>query len=216
VLEYVTTQRALCEEVGICFAYYDYRSPERQDLSQIIPALVKQLLRKKDTIPAGYLRIKQDSLHPSTLGNHDSFVTVAKKFEQIYLVIDGLDECPREKRHLVLGFISQLLNSLLCAKIFVTSRREQDISEAFRKLTTPIIEVKAKSVAEDIKRYVADEIKQLLEGRNGKKLYVESKALEQKIIETLTSKAEGMYVCCPRNRRPPIWSLANIQIGSSG
>jgi ankyrin repeat domain-containing protein 50 len=152
VVEYVTIQRAVREEVGICFAYYDYRSPETHDLSQIIPALVKQLYRKKDTIPAGYLRIKQDSLHPSTLGNHDSFVTIAKKFKQIFLIIDGLDECPREKRHLVLGFISQVLDSLPCAKIFITSRREQDISEAFRKLTTPIIEVKAESVAEDIKR----------------------------------------------------------------
>jgi hypothetical protein len=50
-----------------------------------------------------------------------------------------------------------------------------------------------------ISRDVADEIKQLREGRNGKKLYGkklygESNALKQNIIETLTFKAEGMYV----------------------
>lgn len=127
VLEYVTTQRALCKEVGICFAYYDYKSPDTQDLSQIIPALIKQLCRRKENTPAGFLRIKQDSLHPSTLGNHDSFVTIAKEFEEVFLIIDGLDECPRTKRHSALGFYSQLLNSLPHAKIFVSSRREQDL-----------------------------------------------------------------------------------------
>jgi len=194
VLEHITTQRALCREVGICFAYYDYKSPDTQDLSRIIPALVKQLCRSKDTIPAGFLRIKQDSLDPCTLGNHDSFVTIAKTFNEVFLIIDGLDECSREKRHSALGFYSQLLNSLPRAKIFVASRREQDISLAFEKLTTPVIEVKAESVAEDIERYVVDEIELLLDGHNGKRLYVESEALRQEIVETLTSKAEGMYV----------------------
>jgi ankyrin repeat domain-containing protein 50 len=192
VIEHITTHRALEKEVGICFAYYNYQSPEMQESSQIIPALIKQLCRKKDSVPPGFLRIKQDSLNPSTLGNQESFIAVAQEFEECFLLMDGLDECSREKRHHVLGFLSAIVKSLPRAKIFVTSRRETDLIRAFEQMRTPMIEVEAKNVEEDISTYVTYEIERLCNGYNGKKLYVKSKALEQKIIETLTAKAEGM------------------------
>ena len=192
MLEYITTYRALEKEVGICFAYYSYQSPEMQESSQIISAMIKQLCRKRDNIPPGFFRMKQDSLSPSSLGNRESFTTVAQDFEELFLVMDGLDECPREKRHHVLDFISAVVNSLPRAKIFVTSRRETDLIRAFEQMSTPKIEVEAKSVAADISKYVTDEIKRLRDGYNGKKLNLKSKVLEQKIVEALTAKAEGM------------------------
>jgi ankyrin repeat domain-containing protein 50 len=192
VLDHITGQRAMCREVGICFAYYSYQSPEMQELSHIIPALIKQLCRKRVVMPPSFMRLKQDSLPPSAIGNQDSFVTAAQDFEEVFLVIDGLDECPREKRHLVLGFISAALAALPSAKIFVTSRREQDVVRAFTRLTTPTIEVQAKSVAADILKYVEDETNRLRDGYDGKRLYIKSDILRQKIVETLTAKSEGM------------------------
>lgn len=140
------------------------------------------------------MKFKQDSMHPSALGNRDSFITVAQKFDEVFLLIDGLDECSREKRHLVHGFLSDAVNALPRLKVFVTSRREQDILRAFEKLTAPMIEVEAKSVAADISSYVADEIKRLSAGDNGQQLIVKSDMLRQKIIHTLTAQADGMYV----------------------
>ena len=164
------------------------------DLSQIISALVKQLCRKRDIVPTTFLRAKQDSLPPSTLGNQSSFLTVAQDFTQIFLLIDGLDECPEDKRSHVLGFLKFVLENLPRQKIFITSRRESDLVRAFDELKAPKIEIEAKSVAADITKYVTDEIKRLRQGYYGKKLYVKSKTLEQKIIETLTTKADGMLV----------------------
>jgi ankyrin repeat domain-containing protein 50 len=192
VLDHITSQLAMCKEVGICFAYYNYQSLDMQDLSHIISALIKQLCQKTENIPDGFLRLKHDSRHPSAVGNQDSFVTIAQDFKEVFLVIDGLDECPREKRPLVLGFISGVVDTLPRAKVFVTSRPEPDIMRAFARPATSRIEVRAKSVAADILKYVEDETKRLHDGYNGKKLYVQSKALEQKIVATLTEKAEGM------------------------
>jgi len=186
VLEHITAERALRKEVGICFAYFNYQSAEMQDLSQTILAIMKQLCRRKSNIPPGFLRVKQDSLHPSAIGNQD------QDFNEIFLIIDALDECLREKRHDVLGFITKIGESVPHAKIFVTSRRKQDISEVFERLNTPTIQIEAKNVAADLFKYVSSEIQRLRHGYNGKRLYMKSDALERKIVETLTEKADGM------------------------
>jgi ankyrin repeat domain-containing protein 50 len=161
VLEYISAEHDLSKEVGICFAYYNYKSPEMQDLSLIISALIKQLCRKKNTVPSAFLRNKQDSLSPSTLGNQESFALIAQQFQELFLVVDGLDECPRAKRHPVLGFLSGVVEGSPRAKVFVTNRRETDLVRAFGKMTTPTIKFKAKSGAADISKHVTDEIKLL-------------------------------------------------------
>jgi hypothetical protein len=194
VLEYITTERALRKEVGISFAYYNYQFAELQDLSQIISALIKQLCQKKITIPPAFIKAKQDAVDPSAVGNEDSFITLAQDFEEVFVVIDALDECPKHERPRVLGFIIGIVDSLPRAKVFITSRREQDIVEAFAQLSTPAIQIEAKHVATDISNYVESETERLREGYNGKKLYVKNAALGLKIVKTLTEKSEGMYV----------------------
>jgi len=192
VLEHVTTERALHKDVGIGFAYYNYQSKEMRDASLIIMALIKQLCRKKDVIPPGFLKVKQDAMDPSQLGNQESFITVASEFREVVVIIDALDECPKDARNRILGFLSGVANNLPCAKVFVTSRRERDIEEAFMKLKTPIIEIEAGSVAADISSYVRSEVKRLRDGYDGKRLYLKNDTLEMTIVRTLTEKADGM------------------------
>ena len=192
MLEHVTTERALHKDVGIGFAYYNYQSTEMRDVSQIIVALIKQLCRKKDVVPPGFLKVKQDAMDPSQLGNQESFITVASEFREVVVIIDALDECPKDARNRILGFLSGVANNLPCAKVFVTSRRERDIEEAFMKLKTPIIEIEAGSVAADISSYVRSEVKRLRDGYDGKRLYLKNDTLEMTIVRTLTEKADGM------------------------
>jgi hypothetical protein len=192
VLEYITTERALRKEVGISFAYYNYQLAESQELSQIISTLIKQLCQKKSAIPPRFIKAKQDAVDPRAVSNQDSFITLAQEFEEVLLVMDALDECPKDERPKVLGFILGIMNSLSHAKIFITSRREQDILEAFEQLSTPAIQIEAKNVAADILKYVKNETERLREGYNGKKLYVKDDALGQKILKTLTENSEGM------------------------
>jgi ankyrin repeat domain-containing protein 50 len=192
VVEYVSAQRTLREGVGIAFVYFDYQSPAMQDMSEIILIMMKQLCRRKDNIPPAFLRIKQGGLDPSAIGNQYSFVTLAQDFDEVFLIIDALDERLKDKRHHMLGFIKAIGERLPRAKTFVTSRRETDISEAFKKMATPTIQIEAKSIAADINKYVRNETQRLRDGYDGKRLYLISDALEKKIIIALTEKAHGM------------------------
>lgn len=163
-----------------------------QDPAHIIAALIKQLCRKRDNIPDWLLRFKNDSQSPSTASKEESFVSLAEDFQEIFLIVDALDECPRSKRSSVIGFITKVISSLPCAKVFVTSRRESDIVRAFESRET--IKISADHVAADIERFVCSEVDKLRQGYHGKKLYLNSDTCERRIISTLTKKADGMYV----------------------
>jgi hypothetical protein len=76
-----------------------------------------------------------------------------------------------------------------CAKFFVTSRRETDITDAFARHRTPTIQIEAKNVAEDINAYVHDHVENLVKA---KKLRLGKPTLKEKIVELLVARAEGM------------------------
>ena len=189
----MTRTQGLNKETAICFAYYDYRHPERQDLTYIVAALIKQICQKRESIPEWLLQSQLASRSPSTASKEESFLSLAECSQNIFLVIDALDECPRSSRSNVIGFIFKMISSLPCAKILVTSRRESDIVRSFEQ-HGGTIQIKADSVAADIERYACSEVDKLCQGYNGKKLYLSSAVCKQRIVETLTEKADGMYV----------------------
>lgn len=194
ILEHITAEYALSAQTAISFAYCSYRTPGLQDNSQILAALIKQLCRKKDSIPPWLLKFKHDSLSPSTASTPDTFISLAKGFEKVFVVIDALDECPKRERPDIIGSVIKIVNALPCIKVFITSRRELDIVDVFENGSTPTIQIKAESVAEDIELYVREEVMKLRKGHYGKRLWIESNELEEKITSTLTKKAEGMLV----------------------
>lgn len=186
------SKHALQKEIGISFAYCNYQIPELGDLPNIISAFMKQLCRKREEIPSWLLKFKNNSYSPSSASNKASFISLARTFDEIFVVIDALDECPKEKRATIIQFITAVTDELPRIKIFVTSRRELDIIGAFEDSDTPAIRIEAENVAADIEQFVTTEVRQLRGGYSGRKLYIQSDALEEKIITTLTDNAEGM------------------------
>ncbi len=189
VIEHITAQYGTRKEIGVSFVYYDYKKPELGDPSRVIAALIKQLCRRKERIPSDLLKFKRDSLRPSFESLQGLFTSLADSFQHCFLIIDALDECPSVARHQILGFFSNVLPHV---KIFITSRKEDDISLAFEEIKAPIIKIEAGNVAEDIESFVSSEVKQLRKGYNGKKMYLSSNSPEETVIRTLTNKAEGM------------------------
>lgn len=195
VLEHITKQYLFDQDTAVSFAYYNYQTTELGQLSTVIAALLKQLCRQAAEIPSWLVKHREDALSPATASTPESYIKLGKTFENVYLIIDALDECPEAERHAVLRFIRGIVSQdsgLPCVKVFVTSRRETDIAEAFTQIAAPVIEIEAGDVASDIKIYVRDEVERLRVGDHGKKLYIRNEALADKIIETLTNKAEGM------------------------
>ena len=196
MIEHVSSKRALDDHVGIAFAYYSYQVKEMQEDAFIISALIKQLCRQNHRVPEGFLKVKRDALTSFQLGNVDSFIKAVEHYQlnEIFLVIDALDECPKVQRPAILKSLRGIVNHTRHVKVFVTSRLETDIEEAFRQMKTGCVRIEARSVQRDIHHYVTQETRRLRNGTDGRKLNLNNPALEDQIIETLTTKAEGMYV----------------------
>lgn len=193
-VEHLTVQHVSTNRAAIVFAYIKYDSLETQQPSAIISSLVRQISWTETPLPAClldfYHTYDKDARTPSLKGYEDLFLRLAESYDKIFMVFDALDECEADQREKILDFIFNIAHNLRCVKILVTSRRENDIEKAFSRQTTPIIEIKAENVAEDIKQFVTERVEYLIKC---KKLEVHDSQLESHIIETLVTRAEGMY-----------------------
>lgn len=115
-------------------------------------------------------------------------------------MLDALDECTLDQRKDLCRFILSIVNptapsstrtSQGVVKLFVTSRNESDIRQAFQQNSIPTIEVEAAKVDSDIKIYVKAQIEIRLQNRS---LRLRNMKLKDKIFSILTTKAGGMYV----------------------
>ncbi|KAH8726167.1 hypothetical protein GQ44DRAFT_187871 [Phaeosphaeriaceae sp. PMI808] len=194
VLEHITAQKELQKDTVICFAYYNYRHTQLGDVSGIIAALIKQLCRRRDSIPRSLLQIKDDALSPSLVGTQERFVSLIEDLSEVFIVFDALDECPKRERKDILSFVTGVVTALVpCrVKVFATSRREMDIAKAFQDKNIPTIQIQAENVVTDIQTFARSQVEKLRTGEHGKALYVTSDDLTERIIQTLISKADGM------------------------
>jgi hypothetical protein len=178
----------------MCFAYYNYQNSQLGNISELLAALIKQLCRRRSSIPPSLLQIKLDALPPSLVSSRDNFVTLAEGLRQVYVIFDALDECPESQRYEILGFITDMLTvTTSChVKFFITSRREMDLAKAFEGKNMPTIQIRPGNVTADINTFVRIQVEKLQRGQHGKTLYITSEELKEKIIDTLSSKADGM------------------------
>jgi hypothetical protein len=193
-LEHITAETGLRKDTAICFAYYNYRDSQLANVTRIIAALIKQLCQRKYDIPNNLLQIMKDARSPSLVGTQECFLSLAEGFSEVFVVLDALDECPEQNRQDIIGFITGVVTTPhpCRIKVFATSRREMDITEAFVKDHVPTVQILAENVAADIETFARSKVEELQSGKRGKTLYIDSVDLREKIIKTLATKAEGM------------------------
>lgn len=140
--------------------------------------------------------MKEEALPQSLVGTQERFESLVEDSSTVYIVLDALDECPEEERGNILGFITGIVTAQIgCrVKVFVTSRPETDITRAFEDYNVPTVQILAGNVTADIEAFARSQVKQLRDGKNGKTLFITDDRLEEKIVQTLASKAQGMYV----------------------
>lgn len=134
-----------------------------------------------------------DARSPSLVGSQQYFLPLAEGFSEVFVIFDALDECPEQKRQDILDFITEVVSTPApCRiKVFATSRRETDIIEAFVRNHVPTVQILAENVAADIESFARSKVEEL---QAKKMLYVTKDELKERIVQTLTTKAEGMYV----------------------
>jgi hypothetical protein len=189
VLEHITSEKALDEDVGIAFLYYDHQIAALQNRNHVVRAMLKQLCRTLKLSPEHLLEAKRKAL---PVGSVEDLEAVAGKYRELFVVVDALDECIENNRPEIISVFREMLLSLPLVKVFVTSRPETDITRFMEDAGTPTLKVDASFMGPDIEKFVTDEVRDLRLGRNGVRLYIKSDALAEEVVRTLTDKADGM------------------------
>jgi selenocysteine-specific translation elongation factor len=58
------------------------------------------------------------------------------RLKEMFIVIDALDECQEEGRPDTIRLLTEVMKSLPCVEVFVTSRKEGDIEQALMESNT--------------------------------------------------------------------------------
>jgi hypothetical protein len=120
----------------------------------------------------------------------------ARRFRRTSIVLDGLDECENREPLLELLPTPTSEDGLY---VFVASRTEQDIREAFHFADTVSLQAEWLSVDNDIGQHIDREL------QRRPQLARLSQDIQKTIRDTLSSKAAGMQVVCSLNRVSSIY-----------
>ncbi|KAI0857775.1 ankyrin repeat-containing domain protein [Xylaria cubensis] len=180
-------------KVGVAFFFCDYKDEKATVLSNILGAMASQLARQND--PAFHeLEKLYESLNPSDGLTkdpdsdvlHDCLERIFECFNQIILVVDGLDECGNNTDE-VTQALANIADYSANVTIALASRDEYSIDY---KLRDSFTKIKAGARKEDLLLYVASEIdRRIKDGR----LRINDMDLKDEILTRLSNDADGMF-----------------------
>ncbi|KAJ5998783.1 hypothetical protein N7451_006593 [Penicillium sp. IBT 35674x] len=175
--------------LGVGYFYFSFNDESKQDISGMLRALLVQLSAQ---LEHGEQSLEQ--LHalykpntPPVDALLDCLRDTISQSSEIYLLIDALDECPRDsKRDNVLSAINTMQQwGLPGLHLLVTSRDEIDIRQSMAISGDQDISMRNVEIDKDIVNYVAYQL------NNDPKLQ-KWKGRHNEIQDRLTEKAQGV------------------------
>jgi hypothetical protein len=165
--------------VGLAFFYCDGNNTEKQDLRYILGSLTRQILTPGSPHFEQLETLRKRGPPPPDV-LLATLERIASSYSQVYIVLDGLDECAR--REALLDALSAMETEKL--NVFVTSRCERDIQLAFEGKES--LEVDKECVQIDIVTHIGS----MLDNHKNLKRIVPS--MKEEIKEKLAEKSAGM------------------------
>jgi len=169
--------------VGVAYFYFDYKDQEGQRPSSVVAGLVKQLLCCLEIWPPEIEETYTSSLKTDSDPDYDTLldalISVSRRFTAVYILIDAFDEVDSEHQPTFLSLVQRISQNSI--KTLVTCRPHLEICREFE---TSGLRITISADDTDIKEYLSIRLnkrKQLASG------------LKTKIIETLSTQADGMY-----------------------
>ena len=198
IIEHLDTMRKT-GLASLAFFYCDFREDQKKELHGLLSSLIVQLCHQYDSycdvISQFYSEHAKGLRHPSD----DALVGCLKDLLKlpgqapVYLVVDGLDECPNTSavpspRSKVLNCLKELIKSQIPnLRICVTSRPETDIDDVLSPLISRSVSLHDQS---EQKRDIEDYIKSVINTHPNNKRWKAGHI--QLVIDVLTEKADGM------------------------
>ena len=181
------------------YFYCDFRDAKKQQVSGLLSSLISQLSAKSDAccriLSALYSECDAGSRQPNDDELMDCLEDMLKLDGQppVYIIIDGLDECPNDlgvvsPRERVLELVEKLVDICLPnVRICVTSRPEADIQATLTTLASHSVSLHDE---QGQKNDIAYYVKWIV--YSDKKMRKWREEEKEMVVETLSRKADGM------------------------
>ena len=185
----------------VAYYYFDFRDATKRDIRGLLASVLMQLAEASGECWNALSQCHTDCKNGLEQPNEGTLTQCLKDMLDllgqisVYIIMDGLDECPNQNgtpsaREIVLDFVEDLVqanhsNLFIC----ITSRPEPDITNVLNPLTPPSRRVSLHEESgqkEDINRFV----KAFVNSDRAMRKWRE--ADKQLVIDTLTERAGGM------------------------
>lgn len=209
-IQFLFRRSCVSSRIGIAFFYFTFSDPSKRDEIAMLRALLLQLSTqlKNNNKHLGQLKKRYEPGTPPAFVLIEYLRLLCKEFFEVFLVIDALDETPRDgPRQRVLDVFETIWNwKLQKLHILITSRSEPDIVSCFQLPTSQQVLMANTGVDQDIFKYIES---RLDTDRRLQKWY----PYRGKIKNILSEKAKGMYVAQINNLMTSLkWSTNNVKV----
>ena len=144
---------------AFAYFFFDGRDGQRglQLVDSLIRSLIVQFAAPYGGIPATlaklYLSCHDGKSQPSMQSLQSVLLTILESFDEIYIVLDALDECTEKKG--LLKWIKQMTSwKRSKLHLLATSRPEEDIAKHLRLLDPDHVYIKQDLIIPDVERYI--------------------------------------------------------------
>ena len=188
-IQQVFRKKGADRNIDVGFFYFTFNDETKQDESALLRTLLLQLSGQLSESQNALSRLYDSSKNavppPEILLSH--FHDLVQNFNQVYILLDALDECPQSHhREHVLNSIDRIRGWFLPQMhLMVTSRDEIDVRESLNPTSSGEILLKNSGVDQDIKSFVTKQL-------NTNRQLVKLRAYHEKIEDHLTRKARGV------------------------
>ncbi|KAL8648620.1 MAG: hypothetical protein Q9210_004882 [Variospora velana] len=171
---------------AVAALFCNFKESNVQSPENLLGSLCIQAMHKDVPIPTVlqelYKSHEAKQTRPTLEDINRVFVEIGKLFDELYLVVDALDECSADAR----SFLTQKLKSLSSkSRLLVTTRPIDDITQKFT--SGRVIEIRASDG--DLEKY----IKAKLESSSRLSTFLQGQhTLEKEISDRIIAKANGM------------------------
>jgi len=181
-----------CEEdIAIAMLYCDFRDQQKQTATNIIGAILRQLLVRGEVLESVQSAFQKAKTEVGGRGLRlPDMVRMLKRaiaaLPQVFICIDALDECLPKNLLELLGSIKDILGESPRMRIFVTGRPQVE-AEITRFFTTSVT-IPISPKAHDIERYLEKKLEMDTEQ------YAMSDRLRADILRVIPERISGMCV----------------------
>jgi hypothetical protein len=122
------------QNTNVVYYFFDSRRKDSLPTSRFLDSILHQLLRIKDMTSEMQLRLETiigvDGERAPSFDELQTLIAhLCCKLDQVFFIIDGVDETEQEERKVVFRFLRRILKDQPKTKFYISSQPEVDIGE---------------------------------------------------------------------------------------